>query len=129
MLSLNKNIFSLFFIWQFFDMPKLILLKTRAQLLRGIDMFSLLIHLRTLFAPWKQDIIPTVNIPLWEKSRIYVMNAISRFFGFMMRTLVIIFGLIYLTIVFVVYAAYLIIWFILPLVAIWLMLYGFKNLF
>ena len=53
------------------------------------DFFSLPILVRTWFAPWKNDTIVVRNISLGDQWKIWQQNFISRFFGFVVRTIII----------------------------------------
>lgn len=52
---------------------------------RTIDFFSISELLKTLFAPFRQDMLQTKGAPLSIKLQAFAGNVISRFFGFIVR--------------------------------------------
>ncbi len=124
----QKPISFLFIFWYLFEIPSLIIKKGKANFLRVVDMFSLLVHIRTLFAPWKQDVMPTKGVPIEERFKIYILNLTSRIFGFGMRIIVMATGVVALVLEVIFFAAYLATWFLLPAFALVLIIYGIVNM-
>lgn len=61
--------------------------------MRTLQFFSVSELFRTLFAPFRQDVIETKNAPIGVKLQVMGQNIISRFFGFIIRTILILVGL------------------------------------
>lgn len=58
------------------------------------EFFSITDLLKTLFAPFRQDVIDTSRAPLSVKLQAFGGNIISRIFGFLIRTTLIMVGLL-----------------------------------
>jgi len=88
------------------------------------DMFSMPLLLRTLFAPWKKDVIPTTGMPLQEKLNALGLNLVSVLVGFVVRVMVLFIGalLIGFTVLFGV--VWLGVWAILPFLPIVFLMTG-----
>jgi hypothetical protein len=56
------------------------------------DSFSMPLLLKTLFAPWRKDVIPTTGLALPERVRVAGYNLISVFVGFFVRLFVLLVG-------------------------------------
>lgn len=56
------------------------------------DAFSMPLLLRTLFAPWRKDVIPTAGFALPEKIRALGYNLVAVLIGFTVRTFVLFVG-------------------------------------
>ena len=63
------------------------------QLGKVYDFFSVADLLKTLFAPFRQDVIDTRNAPLSVKLNVFGGNIISRVIGAMIRSTLVIVGL------------------------------------
>lgn len=92
------------------------------------DFFSLPILVRTWFSPWKNDTIVARNISLGDQWKIWQQNFISRFFGFMIRTIIILFTLFILAVLTILSAISVGVWLLvpflpllLPLLSIWVL--------
>lgn len=81
---------------------------------RIADFFSITALLKTMFAPFRQDVVDTKNAPIGVKLQALGGNLISRFFGFFIRLLLIISGVILVIANSAVGLALLIIWPLLP---------------
>lgn len=97
-----------------------------ALLYEVADFFSLEILLRTLFAPWKNDVLQLRNAALGDQVKVWEQNLVSRIVGFILRTVVILVGLLVLSLMTIVLGIGLVLWlavpfliFILPVVAVW----------
>lgn len=88
------------------------MLITRTQ--RILAFFSVVDLLKTLFAPFRQDVIDTKNAPLGYKLQALGGNIISRFLGFLVRSLLILIGLVLSVLNGAIGIAIVIIWPLLP---------------
>ena len=120
----SNSLVNIFFNWYFSEFPILLYKKGVASFSENIDRFSLPIHFRTLFSPFKRYSYSMKNLAFSEKAIIYLMNFVARFIGLIMRSLVIIVGSFYLLFTFIYYGLYFICWFILPIIIILLFVFG-----
>lgn len=60
---------------------------------RILQFFSITDLLKTLFSPFRQDSLETKGAPIGVKLQVMGGNIISRFFGFVVRTVLIVAGL------------------------------------
>lgn len=81
---------------------------------RIADFFSITSLLKTMFAPFRQDVVDTKNAPIGVKLQALGGNLISRIFGFFVRIMLIICGVILVLANSIVGLALLIIWPLLP---------------
>ncbi len=93
------------------------------------DFFSLPILFRTLFAPWKNDVTVARNLSLADQLKVWQMNFVGRFIGFLVRSVVIVVALLILFILVLAGAAGLVIWLLGPPLVIILPLLGVGRLF
>lgn len=126
-----------FLTWYFMIMPKKILK-------RGLDyirvvwvLFSFSFLIKTLFSFWKNQAFayPTRGFNIVASIQIFVMNTVSRFFGAVIRSIVILVGLILLILVLVLTILAFLLWLLWPLLIIfWVQAFDlfatlFKKLF
>jgi len=97
--------------------------------LKNLDYFSIPILLKTLFAPWKRDILSTQNLSLNEKFRIWIFNLLSRLIGAVIRLFTIFFGLFLTLFLFIFGFAVVIIWILLPFLILIGFIYGIILIF
>jgi len=115
----KQNIFSLWFFWHFYEMPKFLLGVWKNYILFALNYFSLPILLKSLFAPWRRY---KWNYPkgfdVGEFFSTLVSNAFSRILGALMRIVLIIVGIIFQ--IFVVFAGLIIflLWILIPFIII-----------
>lgn len=76
--------------------------------------FSITDLFKTLFAPFRQDVINTKNAPLGYKLQVLGGNIVSRFFGFIIRSVLILVGFISVAACLVVGVVGVIVWPLLP---------------
>lgn len=88
------------------------------------DFFSLPTLLKTLFAPWKNDVITAHNISLGDQFKIWELNFVSRLVGFFVRSVIILVTLIILAMGVILEAVLLVFWLIIPLMVYTLPLIG-----
>lgn len=108
-------------VWYCLDTPKKILQGWKNLLRFNLEYFSIVLLLRTFFAPWRQY--------EWDYGRgfdlqryFYVLssNLISRGLGMIVRTIFIAFGSLIELLIFLAGLAVLTGWFLLPLLLIWM---------
>lgn len=79
-----------------------------------LDTFSLSTLLRTLFSPWKNDVLSARNIALSDQVKLWEQNFASRIIGFIIRLIVIVVAVVLLVVALVAAIVALAIWFVLP---------------
>lgn len=82
---------------------------------RIFDYFSIKDLALTLLAPFRQDVVDTRRAPLGVKAQLFVWNIISRFFGLIIRSSLIIIGLLALAFEVTFGIVAMIVWPLLPL--------------
>lgn len=101
----------------------------RSILLIVWDNFSVGLLLKTLFAPWKRDIMAAQGGGLPALFQAATMNFVSRLFGFMVRTVTILTGLLVELMAVIFGGAILVIFIIFPLSCLGLIYLAFVNSF
>lgn len=117
--SIQKNIFSLWFLWQFYEMPKFLLQLWRNYLMFVSNYFSVGQLLKTLFSPWRRyNWKYPVGLDLKEFFNTLISNTFSRILGAGCRVVLIKLGI--LSQIFVVLAGLIIFiaWLLIPFVVI-----------
>ncbi len=94
-----------------------------------VDIFSLPTLLRTLFAPWKNDVMSAQNVSLGDQLKIWEMNLASRLIGFLVRTVVILVSVVTLAVLIVAAGLGLALWVVTPALIVLLPLLGVGRLF
>ncbi|PIR71502.1 MAG: hypothetical protein COX89_01410 [Candidatus Nealsonbacteria bacterium CG_4_10_14_0_2_um_filter_37_10] len=125
-----QNIFFQYLIWQFWEVPKNILLGWKNFLKFGLNYFSLPLLLRTFFSPWRRY---TWAYPrgfdVGKYFEVFISNLISRILGAVLRIFLIIIGV--LAEVFIIFAGAILFfgWIVLPILLITGLVFGFKIIF
>ena len=86
--------------------------------------FSVAILLRTLFDPWKKDVLSAENTSLEAKFQIAIANLVSRLIGAFVRLMTIFAGLLITIVSFLVMFIGLIIWIFAPVICLYLIIRG-----
>ncbi|MCX6808854.1 MAG: hypothetical protein NTW50_04280 [Candidatus Berkelbacteria bacterium] len=115
-----------FFVWWYHDLAVALFANLSYYFRYLTDLFSVSICLRTLFSVWKRDRISYDGLSLQEMMSAWVLNLVSRFIGFVIKTTVLIIFLIALIIYLVVAVLLIICWFTFPLLIIASLVYGLK---
>lgn len=92
------------------------------------DLFSVRLIFLTLFAPWKRDQVSDRGLPLNEKFQVWIWNLISRFVGFLVKSIVFLVYLMFVSIFFALAFVSILFWFLLPIIIIGLMIGGIIEL-
>lgn len=100
-----------------------------AAMTRVTDNFSLLFLLKTLLAPWKNDVLIAHNASLADQLKVWQLNLASRLIGFLIRTVVILVSVCLLLLMVVATGIGLALWVATPLLVIILPLVGVTRLF
>lgn len=93
------------------------------------DLFSVIICLKTLFAPWKRDKINSEGLSLQQQFQVLILNLTSRMVGAIIKLFTLITYLVVLSISTAIGATIAIIWLLYPLVVIVLIFFGIKLIF
>lgn len=115
----KQNIFSLWFFWHFYEMPKFLLGVWKNYILFASNYFSLPLLLKSFFAPWRRY---KWNYPkgfnVSEFFNTLISNIFSRFLGALMRIVLIIAGILFQ--IFVIFAGLIIflLWILMPFIVI-----------
>ncbi len=119
-----------YFSWHFLDVPRELLKAWKNYIRFFLHFFSLPILLKSLFSPWHGI--------TWSYGRGFsfsryaetiISNGFSRAIGFFLRLFLIVFGLVLELAVLIMGFLILIIWFLLPLIIIFLFIFGIRLLF
>ena len=127
---MTQNIFLQYLSWQFWEVPKNILLGWKNFLKFGLNYFSIFLLLKTLFSPWRRY---TWAYPrgfdIGKYLEVFISNLISRILGLILRVFLIIIGT--LTEIFIIFAglAVFLAWLILPILLIAGLIFGIKIIF
>lgn len=115
----EQNIFSLWFLWQFYQMPKFLLQAWNNYFMFAANLFSLPLLLKTFFSPWRR-----YN---WKYPRGFdlagffntlISNIFSRILGAIVRTVLIIIGILFQIFVVIFGLIIFIGWILVPFIAI-----------
>lgn len=92
----------------------------------NFDVFSVRVLLKTLFSPWKRDIISYEGLTIQQRFQVWTLNLSSRLIGFMVKSMVLLVYLFSELITLAVSAIALVVWPLLPILAIYSIFFGFK---
>lgn len=115
-----------FFLWWFEYVPGRVWDMMAKIIVKLYDFFSITLLFNTLTQPWKKDEIDASNLPFDEKIRIWMMNLISIFIGFTVRSITILIGFTAITGVFLLSVAFLVIFYALPFFCLFMIYLGLK---
>jgi hypothetical protein len=107
--------FNHFIKWFFINGPKLFWQMINAVLIRTYDSFSIEYLFKTLFAPWKRDVLSGTNINFQQKIQMSLWNLVSRIVGFFVRFITIVIGILFVSILSMVLMFLYCFWFLIPL--------------
>lgn len=118
----------LFLQWIYVDAPRTYIGYLSRTFATVYEYFSINFLLKTLFEPWRHDAVSLVNLPLNLWFQAFVQNLISRTIGLIVRTITILSGIGFLFVFVLGSALFLIAWYLLPLLMIFSIMYGFQLL-
>ena len=122
----GENILSLWFFWQFFQMPKFLLEVWKNYLVFATNLFSLHLLLKTFFAPWRRyNWRYPRGFDVGEFFNTLISNIFSRVIGAIMRVVLIIIGILFQ--IFVVVVGFIIFtgWILAPFIVVFGLLFVF----
>jgi len=94
LISIEKNILYQWIAWRFFEVPKKIIDAWKNILKFYLHYFSIPLLLKTLFAPWRQNLWSyNKGFDLAKYFEVLISNLASRTIGLILRTGLIIIGL------------------------------------
>ena len=108
------------FRWWFLEVPGNIFHGTIQVVTNTYNYFSINLLFKTLFAPWKRDIVDSSHFSLAEQLQVMVMNLISRLLGAIIRFITIVVGLLITFVVFLLGIIWLIVFVLIPFIAVFI---------
>ena len=115
----EQNIFSLWFLWQFYEVPRFLLQVWNNYFLFAANLFSLSLLLKTFFAPWRRyNWRYPKAFDVGEFFNTLISNIFSRILGAVMRTVLIIIGILFQIFVVIAGLVILVGWILIPFVII-----------
>lgn len=121
--------FSGYFVWWYGTGMNQAYTVATAFLSHIVDSFSLPTLTRTLFAPWKNDVLVARNVSLSDQIKIWQLNLASRIAGFLIRIVVLAAALLILLTLLLTAGLVLALWLIVPLLVLILPILGVARLF
>ncbi len=114
----SGSIFTMWFLWQFYEAPKFLVSVWKNYFFFAADFFSLPLLLRSILSPWRKYrwVYPKIT-DFTEFLNTLFSNVFSRIVGAFMRIILIIAGIIFQAIVIVAGFAVILAWYLVPLTA------------
>lgn len=117
--SEKENIFYLWFLWQFYEMPKFLFSAWRNYLFFGLDYFSIPLLLKTLFSPWRRyNWVYPKGFDIKEFFNTLISNIFSRIIGAICRIVLIIVGAVAQVFIFLAGIVTIFLWLLIPFIII-----------
>ncbi|MEK7658590.1 MAG: hypothetical protein AAB352_01870 [Patescibacteria group bacterium] len=117
--SENQNIFVLWFLWHFYEMPKFLFSAWKNYLSFGSNYFSIPLLFLTLFSPWRRYKWQyPKGFDVKEFFNTLISNTFSRILGALCRIVLIIVGIIFQFIIFISGPIIILLWLVIPLIII-----------
>lgn len=124
----HENVFVIALVsWWLIFVPTRIIYITKRLLQKLYDFFTISLLFRTLLLPWKRDELDSTNASLDVKIRIWMMNLVSIFVGFTVRSMTIVVGFVSLGAVLVLSLLVLIIFYLLPFLSIAMFIMAIRS--
>lgn len=115
----EENIFTEWFFWHFYEMPKFLLGVWKNYILFALNYFSLPLLLKSFFSPWKKYRWNYPNIVNFgEFVGTFISNVFSRLLGALMRAVLIIVGIVFQVFVIFVGLIIFLLWLLVPFIMI-----------
>lgn len=89
-----SSIYTQLISWWIYHAPKNLFRAILQVIKNSYNYFSITLLAKTLFSPWRRDVVNPVNPSLQDRLQIFVMNLFSRIIGAIVRLITIIIGLI-----------------------------------
>ena len=126
---MRQPIILLYLKWHFLEAPRTILISIKNVLLFNLEYFSVVLLLKTLFAPWKRyEWSSNRKFDIKKSMEALASNLISRSLGALIRGFIIVVGLIVEVSLIGVSVLVFLGWMILPLLIIFSLFYGIRLL-
>lgn len=122
----STNLAIMFFSWWYGHAYRRLFMYIKASYIYLADLFSVKICVKTLFSPWKRDVLSYEGLSLQEKFQVLTLNIASRFVGFIVKVATLFCYLCALLISSIISLCLIIIWPLYPLVAIYLIYFGIR---
>ena len=123
----KENLLSQYLVWQFYDVPKKLILIWQDLLLFNLNYFSIILLLKTLFFPWRRyKWFYEKGFDIRKHFETFFSNLISRVLGFIVRSLLIIIGLVFEIVIFFFGFIVLFSWLFLPFILISGFIFGLR---
>jgi len=124
----TSNLILLFFSWWYHYLSRRLYLAFNALALTLFDLFSVKLIFKTLFAPWKRDVLSYEGLAIQQKFQVLMMNLASRCIGFIVKIFVFVtFIVVFVAAVIIFFAAFLL-WLAFPLATVALLILGIFNI-
>jgi len=120
----EMSLFEGYFKWWYGRGLREVWLIVKALFLRLFDTFSFDLLFKTLFAPWKRDIVSGEGLSLNDRMRAHLFNLISRLIGFIIRSVILVLALAFFVIYWILAVVVLLVWLGYPLIILALIYYG-----
>lgn len=114
--------------WWYSSVPKELAKQQQLLLSTVVDYFSFGILLKTLFQPWKRDVISTQGMSLQEQFGVWQLNLVARFIGAVVRSGAIFVGGLALIALVSLFALLWVSWVLAPALAVLLIGYGIYSM-
>jgi hypothetical protein len=117
-----------YFVWWYGQTPIFICQAIINITQKIFSSFSVVLLLKTLFDPWKRDVLAVENASLDVRFNLWLQNLVSRLVGFVVRFFTIIAGLISTAVVFIFLLAIFLVWLLMPIIIIFLIVNGIRMI-
>ena len=115
----RQNIFTVWFLWHFSEVPDFLLGVWKNYILFASNYFSLPVLLKSLFSPWRRYRWKyPKGINIGEFFSTLISNSFSRLMGAMMRIILILVGILFQVFVLIAGLVIFLLWIFIPFIAI-----------
>lgn len=120
----KENIIVSWILWHFWEVPKFLVSVWNNYLFFSLNLFSVVLLLKTLFSPWRMGFwIYPKNFDIKGYFSVFISNMFSRIVGAIMRVFLIIFGSIFSLFVFVFGLIVILFWLLSPFIILFFIIY------
>lgn len=124
----TTNLPVLFVGWWYSEAFRRVLVYVKAFYIFATDFFSVKICLKTLFAPWKRDMISYEGLSIQQKFQVWTLNLASRFVGFVVKSITLLSYLVFIIFISVFSLTLIFVWIFYPLIIAVLIIYGIRTM-